>query len=83
MKMKFLHSSLSSIRPRDVIDNAIKNSSNSIDPSPFSSNRLKTNLKYTCYALIIELTVEIASSLGTEIFRRKSILSKTPVVEKT
>jgi len=41
-----LHSSLSSIFPRDVTESAIRNSSNSIDPSPFSSNRLKTSLKF-------------------------------------
>ena len=40
-----LHSSLSSSFPRDVIESACKNSSNSILPSPLSSNTLNTNLK--------------------------------------
>ena len=39
-----LHSSLSSNFPRDVIDRAWRNSSNSMLPSPLSSKTLKTNL---------------------------------------
>ena len=31
--------------PLDVIDNAVKNSSNSIEPSPFLSKRLKTKVE--------------------------------------
>ena len=42
------HSSLSSGLPRDVTERAVRNSSNSIVPSPFASNRLNTRLN-RCY----------------------------------
>ncbi len=43
-----LHSSLSSGFPREVTERAVRNSSNSIVPSPFASNRLNTRLN-RCY----------------------------------
>lgn len=43
--LKALHSSFCSIEPREVIEIALKNSVNSIEPSPFSSKFLKRNLE--------------------------------------
>ena len=42
-----LHSSLSSNFPRDVMESAWRNSSNSMEPSPFSSKTLNTKLNKT------------------------------------